>query len=134
MPTKRRRLSHHKIDDVPPFALHYLSDGLFPLPAATQDELEDWRFEWFLIEGDETRERELFLQCHDAILRAWILHRPGTRPAAWWQFAAPEDRRQAGDPRSRESEAAFLKRHGLLTQSEARALRANDFKPERIEQ
>lgn len=38
-----------------------------------------------------------------------------------------------GDPPAYESQAAFLKRHGLLTAAERRRLTARDFEPEQIE-
>lgn len=47
-----------------------------------------------------------------ALLREWIAERPGTRPAAWWLFDAPEPREE------HESEAAFLERLDLLTADE----------------
>ena len=56
----------------------------------------------------------------DDRLRAWREHRehlvtnPLSRPAAWWDYEAPERRR----PRAEESETAQLARLGLLTDFE----------------
>ena len=77
-----------------------------------------------------------------AIVEEWAERAPGTRPSFWWQFDAPEHRQQLGgtgtatascfvlgipadwtedfDPALYESQAAFLKRHGLLLAGEGR--------------
>ena len=82
-------------------------------------------------------------QAHrDEVLAEWIEDRPGTRPWAWWEFDAPEAREVVGvrhPPHARfgksfalhvatidwvrlESEPAYLRRHGLLTDAEAARL------------
>ena len=50
------------------------------------------------------------------IMARWIVEHPGTRPWAWWQFDAPEPRKED------ETEAACLQRRGLLTKAESDAL------------
>jgi hypothetical protein len=45
-------------------------------------------------------------------MAVWVQERPGTRPWAWWQYDAPEDRPMD------ESEAAYLRRLDLLTPGE----------------
>lgn len=54
---------------------------------------------------------------------------PGTRPAGWWDFDAPEPRRDAGPDRRFEAEAAYLDRLGLLAPGEREALEPVDFEP-----
>ena len=53
----------------------------------------------------------------DEIMGRWLVDNPCTRPWGWWQFDAPEPR---GDD---ETDAAYLQRHGLLTEPERLALR-----------
>ncbi len=50
------------------------------------------------------------------LLPAWIREHPGTRPFAWWELDAPDPR----DPG--ETEAEFLRRHGLLTPHEIKGI------------
>ncbi|MGE4194623.1 MAG: hypothetical protein AB7E51_14640 [Pseudodesulfovibrio sp.] len=92
------------------------------------------------------------------LLAEWIREHPGTRPYGWWRFEAPEPRRRLGgegdpaymgvtfgvpdgwcegdfdpsDPPVYESQAAYLDRHGLLTEAERRALEkcSGAFEPE----
>lgn len=83
------------------------------------------------------------------IVAEWAETAPGTRPAAWWKYDAPENRQRLGgkgtpasdvsanapyfvlgvpadwaedfdptDPPMFESQAAFLKRHGLMLAGE----------------
>jgi hypothetical protein len=82
------------------------------------------------------------------ILQDWILARPGTRPAAWWVFAgvpahgprlqlrrgpaavpaggfflgAPAWHTGVPVPGQYEDELRYLQRHGLLTDTERKAL------------
>ena len=84
---------------------------------------------------------------------------PGTRPYGWWAFEAPgprdcpgleaaadptdwrlrfgapydEDTLASGTVLHLESQAHYLRRHGLLEPAERRRLRAPDFEPERVE-
>jgi hypothetical protein len=74
--------------------------------------------------------REAWRRHGGVLLAQWVAQHPGTRPWAWWMFEAPDD--AVGRPderledyvarldeRDRETEAAFLRRHGLLQPSEA---------------
>jgi hypothetical protein len=98
---------------------------------------------------------ELWAANRDDVLREWIRDYPGTRPYAWWQHDAPEPRRRIGgsglvrnerhayglptdadwrvvdpnNPPSFESQAAYLDRHGLLSDAEHRRLTPADFEP-----
>jgi hypothetical protein len=69
-------------------------------------------------------------------LAAWQKYLPGKRPAAWWEFDAPdEERREVGvvdefeghklpyDDPIYETEAKYRRRHHLLTVEEEAALR-----------
>ncbi len=40
--------------------------------------------------------RETWKQCRDALLDAWIIKHPGTRPYAWWLYDAPGTRLRVG--------------------------------------
>lgn len=104
-------------------------------------------------------ERDLWLQHEAPLLTEWIAAHPGTRPAAWWRFTAPEGRRQvSGEPIERgalhdqldeaglpvalsyfehgrvsfESQAACLRRLRLLAADELAAVPASALRPEAI--
>jgi hypothetical protein len=54
------------------------------------EKLEGWLEVYFL----GSKERQVLWELHSAaILSAWIVHHPGTRPWAWWMFEATEPRR-----------------------------------------
>ena len=80
------------------------------------------------------------------VLESWIRDHPGTRPGAFWKFDATEPRKRTpvakwgplvpdycfglcviGEDATYESQADFLRRHGLLDPSE---VDRSDFKPE----
>ena len=89
--------------------------------------------------------REAWELCREALMTEAT---PGTRPAGWWDYEAPEPRRRLGgtgtpipgrglhrgkpgayfddysneDPPRFESEEAYLARHGLLTPEETEEL------------
>lgn len=52
-------------------------------------------------------------ELRDDVLGAWVAVAPLTRPPSWWKFDAPAPR----DPR--ETEGAYLARHGLVLAGEA---------------
>ncbi len=93
---------------------------------------------------------------HEEILARWSVKHRGTRPSCWWRFDAPTDARHrvggvgvpgedplcderrfpmfwksvdAKNPPLFESEAAYLKRLGLLFPGEARRIRKEDLDP-----
>ena len=80
---------------------------------------------------------QLWKEYGDEVIRWWIKDQPGTRPRCWWRFSAPEPRREVpvdpDDPPSFESQAAYLKRLGLLLPREEKRLTPDDFTPEWIE-
>jgi|GEM_PF-4519986 len=59
----------------------------------------------------------------ERIIAEHIADYPGTRPHRWWERDAP------GELGTNESQAAYLKRHGLLLPAERRRLRRGDFEP-----
>jgi hypothetical protein len=106
-------------------------------------------------------EREAWRQFEGELLARWVAAHPGTRPWAWWRYTAPQGRRQtsgapieAGALRDQvddeglplalgcferaeavafESQAACLKRLGLLSADEAQRLKPAAFGPEWVE-
>ncbi len=92
MPTKRQRITRAIVPGVSEVALHFLSDGLFPLPANSENDAMRWQY------FTTTEEKgKILSQCRDAIIVAWIEARPGTRPSWWWLSEAPEKvRRRLG--------------------------------------
>jgi len=101
------------------------------------------------LDFDAEEERRTWDSVKDQVLAEWIQQHPGTRPGAWWKFEAPGPRQRVpnkpinwgvlvpdycfgvaviGEPAVYESQAAFLRRHGLLDASETQC----DFRPELI--
>lgn len=133
MPTnRRRRLQRQRPDIVSPRTIQRLESGhdfdaLFDGPDLTEEEL-----------------REAWEQLRETILADFIAKNPGRRPWAWWEYDAPEPRRQiapgpkpVGDdrwfgmprcyrgvppPEMYESEADYLDRLELLTDQERETL------------
>ncbi|QEH37928.1 hypothetical protein OJF2_65230 [Aquisphaera giovannonii] len=93
-------------------------------PAAACDALTRFFLEW----GDNSRGRALFADDKllpawkghgEQIIREWAAANPGTRPAGFWQWDAPEPR-----DAFREGETAYLERLALLLPGEAEAIEA----------
>lgn len=100
---------------------------------------------------------DLWRDHRHVLLMAWVEEYAGTRPTLWWSLDAPEPHRAVlggtgrvdccspicgvpffvdvnlAAPPVLESEAAYLRRHGLLLPGEARRLRDEDYEPEQIE-
>ena len=87
------------------------------------------------------RLRQTWLDNRDEILAGFIKAHPGQRPNGFWLIDAPPDgfdyigeetaaltRRER--PQPHESQANFLRRHGLLLPGEAQRLSAADFEAE----
>ena len=79
-----------------------------------------------LLVGSEPTLAARWSEHRDEILVPWVTMRPGTRPFAWWRYDSPGARQRVGDGLL-ESEAAFLRRHGLLVPAERRALPRGAF-------
>ncbi len=60
--------------------------------------------------------RSLWVRHRIELLRESIAQKPGSRPSAWWRFAAPEERRDG------ESEPDYLRRHDLIGPDELAAI------------
>jgi hypothetical protein len=136
----------------------WLSDAELPAGDEPLGLMEDNELTWLQTgqNGLDRRARELIARYGDAALAAFIAEYPGQRPAWWWRYQAPEKTRQRvggtgtvygsqvayglplifaddidpEDGPQYEASAAYLKRHGLLTDAEAAGLVADDFAPE----
>lgn len=124
-----------------------------------RDPPADGGFEWMALQmglerGDQKSRAALaWRSAQPNALREWIRLHPGTRPRCWWAFDAPERLRQIvkgrgvpsamspdyGAPPSWwdwsndlaiESQAAYLRRHGLLTAGEQRRIAAAAYEQE----
>ena len=122
-------------------------------PEQGTDEHEAYLVAAFLSGPDGLR--QLWLRHEVELVGLWSRAHPGTRPAAWWRWSAPEGRRQvAGEPIERgayhdqvdeaglplalelvpasrqvrfESEAGLLRRLGLLLEGEAGRVKRGAF-------
>jgi hypothetical protein len=84
-------------------------------------------FERFVLDSDCSpffKVKDLWDAHRDAVLAEHVADNPGSRPSLWWKYDAPEDRDGS------ETEATFLKRHGLLLPGERKRLKKEDFVPE----
>lgn len=99
--------------------------GLFPLPEG--EEAWEEYLKWTYIMWDDEQQKILD-QCGEFVIAEWIRQRPGTRPRWWWAKAPGTPRRL--DARLDESQAACLKRLGLLTPEEEQRLGPHDFEPD----
>jgi hypothetical protein len=140
MPTKRRCFSR--------FAQPTLSAGLWALLNDAEPPAEGNPFE--LLALRDAGLRELWHEHREQVLADFIDQWPGCRPALWWQYDAPADMRRqlagsgaplhtvsafvryasyglldwaCADPDELvfETQAAYLRRHGLLLPAERRA-------------
>ena len=78
MPTKR--------SDTPliaPGLAHYFQTGTWP----GRDEGGSWE----LFTKTAAEIRAAWVEARDTLLAAWIPQHPGTRPAAWWAYDAPQE-------------------------------------------
>jgi len=105
--------------------LSSVSEGLFPMPDGEEAQHEYFMWKYFLLDSEKEKVLD---QCGEFVLDAWIRERPGTRPRWWWE-KQPETPRRLG-ANLYESEAACLKRLGLLTPEEERQLQQADFEPD----
>jgi hypothetical protein len=141
-----RRTPKLRNDDVPDVVWAVMLDEIDP------DDIEDgWdRFDMMYpsqtgVLASHWRERGA------DIVERWVDDHPGTRPSCWWLFDAPKPRRVVEgmelapisdrstlkwlyEPATQliESEAAYLRRHGLLLPNEATQLVHADYRPEQI--
>jgi hypothetical protein len=131
------------------------------LAFVADQEPADRGFEWLSLENGlfhrdpKSRAALAWRSAQPNALREWIRHHPGTRPRCWWAFSAPEPMRAVVRGRGTpllaelvcgrpvhwrdwssdleiESQAAYLRRHGLLTAGESTRIPKTAFEPERI--
>jgi hypothetical protein len=138
MPTNRKRV--RRPSQAEPWIKEYMGKGYYTLPSGQPGRMKAFR-------GD-FNEKDAWEEVKDELLPQWIKENPCTRPFGWWLCDSPESRRRVGgsgrrsdnaffkfglpdcwwievnhnQPPLYESEAAYLKRHGLLTPSEAKWL------------
>ena len=160
MPTKRRRIPHSQAAQVSPAVLSILSENLWPMPPESEHEAVRWKY--FLT--DQQRKRvldqcrapilaEWIRQRPGTRPDFWWRSAPekcrrrlgGIGAAAHDVFPAylpvfshgvpvVFDEVDPRDPPRFESQAAYLRRHRLLTREESRRLKKKDFNPETVEE
>jgi hypothetical protein len=96
MPRLRRRNKRQAVT-LPGFQLEILTRGV--AMRRTQDSMAFF--------GDRDAQRVLWEANRQSLLDWWISERPGSRPAAWWAFSAPEPRKRIAGPEGAEREAAI---------------------------
>lgn len=150
MPRPRRLTRARSTHALPPVCWRHLCD----LPEPDDEETRDWQL--FVLLNQPMMPREAWAQWREQAVAEHVAHHPGCRPALWWRHEAPELRRQVGgrpnrpgvlrlpygllapyppdpsDPPRFESQAAYLRRIGLLLPGEARRLKPADYEPETI--
>lgn len=147
MPTKRRRRAQAIRQPLMARARFVLERGRL---APTDD--GDARIESFFLLRNSRQQAVLWMEHGPDLTTEWAERWPGRRPAAWWRFVAPGSRLvvegagRAGFAESFwqgalgvpplapgrhwiESQAAALRRFGLLMRGELRALDAEAFEP-----
>lgn len=105
MPTKRTKTSRNRrLTDLSDWQVEYLftGGGCCPARPATCCCNPDQPGFGFLCE--HFRAGEIWLQYRDRLLAEWIRLHPGSRPWAWWEFDAPEERERVGGQGKRFSE------------------------------
>lgn len=138
-----RRNARTRLPEITPHHIRVLRRGSALLPMAAAG--------FYLPDGtlDMAAVQAAWEELSDELLPEFIADHPGTRPAAWWLFDAPEPQRRLlyghdpdgesrpewtrrlrfgrpavfgksdfADPPCFESQAAYLDRHGLLTDAE----------------
>jgi len=127
----------------------YFESGTLP------DSTDNEAWPLVILDGHQEKIEVLWREYSEEVLSEWIHRKPGTRPAAWWHYEAEEPRRVLGGQTHLlngaaelfwradhgvpaysgailvESQAAYLKRLGLLDQGEGRRIRQAALKPER---
>lgn len=90
MPVRRRRLRARRDAGMSDAERAALFDE--ELPEGHPESLA-----WFLLRHPDGKAlAEVWTRHGDAATRAWARRYPGTRPSAWWRYAAPEPRQRLG--------------------------------------
>lgn len=148
MPRPRRLARSRSGHVLPPVAWRYLCD----LPEPGDEDTQEWAE--FVLLNTPMMAHEAWAAWKAQAVVEHAARYPGHRPHLWWRHDAPEPRRQVGgrpgqpgvllmgygivvsypadpdDPPRFESQAAYLRRHGLLLPGELRRLTAAAFEPE----
>jgi hypothetical protein len=149
-------------DAIPAWARKFFLTG--GQPGREEDGHDEYVSAYFFHMPGEPDLKDLWERWRGELLPAWIREHPGTRPWGWWRFDAPSHRLKVGgsgvlypdgeqvagfalpgdgfwdedpDPKNPplfESEAAFLKRHGLLDAAERSRVKPRAYNPEAWEQ
>jgi hypothetical protein len=153
MATKRTLRTRNRIAEVTPLELWFAADVLLQYPEGESPAAK------YLIAPSPQARRQLWERCRDEVLALWAEQRPGQRPRMWWEFEAPEPRQRDGgpphvplcdkpqhelgipyglsidraNPPQFESQASYLRRHGLLSREESERLTEIDFEPKVVE-
>lgn len=83
MTTNRKRVSRRREADIDPELLAWFKDATPCRPALV----------YFMQDGEL---QTAWDASRDAVLAEWVQTTPGTRPAHWWLFDAPEQRQRIG--------------------------------------
>ena len=151
MPRRVRTRATRPASDLKPWIREFLEAGV--LPAKDAPGREEIASAYFF----DASGAALWRTWRETIMRDWIAEHPGSRPWGWWQHEAPprEERRKlsgsgeqtatfnltrspefhtcdAGDPPKVESEAAFLKRLGVLEAGEEKRVPKRAWSPVRL--
>lgn len=113
MPTNRRRRSRPPALALTQFQRDWMLDKN-PEPVTREDLW--WRTVERCLSYLPTSLVSLWEEHGDEIVREFVQTSPGRRPSVWWELSAPAPLPEG------ETEAAFLHRHGLLTDDEERRL------------
>jgi hypothetical protein len=110
MPTNRNRRTRKSTKPVIPKALIYF----FQTGSTDQSAFdESERYNPFLTwapRRDGKDAPDLWMLCRDKVISGWIKKHPCTRPHGFWKYDKSEEPR-----RQFETEAGYLRKHGLLT-------------------
>jgi hypothetical protein len=89
--------------------------------------LDEICFAEFMPDSFEESAVGIWNAMRDELLAEFIADNPGKRPQMWWERDAPKEPR-----RRTESQASYLKRHGLFLPGEEKRLKPKDFRPEAV--
>ena len=115
----KRNWTQRQAHDVPPAVRHYLIWNDY---AAAHALMRPQDNVWSLFEHGAGRfdHKVIWRAIEDSALGEWTAVHPGSRPAAWWKYSAPEPRRNG------ETETQYIERHALWLESERERVKVND--------
>jgi hypothetical protein len=108
MPTNRRRRARSHRPEVPPVVWMILGDEIPETGPEDRALRHEWLVHTHFYRPSQPTIRDWWGVCRERILARWIQEHPGTRPAHWWRFDAPEIlRRRIGG-----TGTSWAERHG----------------------